>query len=141
MSCLTAGIAWVGLLSILAVALVAQAAETPREPSLGQNAAAAGDLRPPAVLPPTILDRFLHHADIIEITGRSYRLKDKARMEHDRALEWVITELIADHTELFKQFSDNPGFKKWLSDTIFGVTYEGGTISPSLQGMNPQMQS
>jgi len=26
-----------------------------------------------------ILDRFLHHAEIIEITGRSYRLKDKAR--------------------------------------------------------------
>jgi hypothetical protein len=26
-----------------------------------------------------ILDRFLHHADIIEINGRSYRLKDKAR--------------------------------------------------------------
>lgn len=26
-----------------------------------------------------ILDRFLHHADIIEITGRSYRLKDRAR--------------------------------------------------------------
>jgi len=26
-----------------------------------------------------ILDRFLHHADIIEITGHSYRLKDKAR--------------------------------------------------------------
>jgi DNA replication protein DnaC len=25
-----------------------------------------------------ILDRFLHHADIIPITGRSYRLKDKA---------------------------------------------------------------
>jgi len=24
-----------------------------------------------------ILDRFLHHADIIEITGRSYRLKAK----------------------------------------------------------------
>ena len=25
-----------------------------------------------------ILDRFLHHAEIITITGRSYRLKDKA---------------------------------------------------------------
>ena len=24
-----------------------------------------------------ILDRFLHHAEIIAITGRSYRLKDK----------------------------------------------------------------
>ena len=25
-----------------------------------------------------ILDRFLHHAEIIKITGRSYRLKDQA---------------------------------------------------------------
>ena len=25
-----------------------------------------------------ILDRFLHHAEIINITGRSYRLKDRA---------------------------------------------------------------
>ena len=24
-----------------------------------------------------ILDRFLHHAEIIKITGRSYRLKDR----------------------------------------------------------------
>lgn len=28
-----------------------------------------------------ILDRFLHHADIITITGRSYRLKDRAAAE------------------------------------------------------------
>jgi type I restriction enzyme R subunit len=49
--------------------------------------------------------------------------KQNARIEHDKALERVMTELIADHTELFKQFSDNPSFKKWLSDTIFGVTY------------------
>jgi type I restriction enzyme R subunit len=27
-------------------------------------------------------------------------------------------------TELFKQFCGNPGFKKWLSDTVFGVTYQ-----------------
>jgi len=32
-----------------------------------------------------ILDRFLHHAEIIEITGRSYRLKDRARTEKKRA--------------------------------------------------------
>jgi len=25
-----------------------------------------------------------------------------------------MTALLADHTELFKQFSDNPGFKKWV---------------------------
>lgn len=27
-------------------------------------------------------------------------------------------------TWLLKQFCDNPGFKKWLSDTVFGVTYQ-----------------
>lgn len=50
--------------------------------------------------------------------------KAAARLEHDRALQKVVIGMLADHTELFKQFSDNPGFKKWLSDTIFGVTYE-----------------
>ena len=35
----------------------------------------------------------------------------------------MLVELLADHTELFKQFSDNPAFRKWLGDTIFSVTY------------------
>lgn len=50
--------------------------------------------------------------------------KAAARLEHDRALQDVVISMLSDHTELFKQFSDNPSFKKWLSDTIFGVTYE-----------------
>jgi type I restriction enzyme R subunit len=51
--------------------------------------------------------------------------KAAARLEHDRALRDVVVGMLADHTELFKQFYENPSFKKWLSDTIFGVTYEG----------------
>ena len=50
--------------------------------------------------------------------------KQNARIEHDKALARVMTELITDHTELFKQFSDNPQFKKWLLDTVFGLTYD-----------------
>lgn len=42
----------------------------------------------------------------------------------DTALQRVMIDLLADHTELFKQFSDNPSFKKLLGDTIFGVTYQ-----------------
>jgi DNA replication protein DnaC len=34
-----------------------------------------------------ILDRFLHHAEIITITGRSYRLKDKAAKDADTPKE------------------------------------------------------
>jgi hypothetical protein len=32
-----------------------------------------------------ILDRFLHHAEILQITGRSYRLKDRATRENATA--------------------------------------------------------
>ncbi|KAF5089930.1 SWI2/SNF2 ATPase [anaerobic digester metagenome] len=51
--------------------------------------------------------------------------KQNARIEHDKALLRVITAMLSDHTELFKQFSDNPSFKKWLQDSIFAMTYEG----------------
>ncbi|MFC3207425.1 type I restriction enzyme subunit R domain-containing protein [Aquamicrobium soli] len=52
--------------------------------------------------------------------------KQNARIEHDKALQRAVIELLSDHTELFKQFSDNPSFKKWLSETIFAATYEQG---------------
>ena len=58
--------------------------------------------------------------------------KKTARIEHDAALQRVMVDLLSDHTELFKQFSDNPSFKKWLGDTIFGVTYQ--SVSPSSSG-------
>jgi type I restriction enzyme R subunit len=50
--------------------------------------------------------------------------KQNARIEHDRALGNVIIGLMKDDTELFKQFSDNPEFKRWLADTTFAATYE-----------------
>jgi type I restriction enzyme R subunit len=50
--------------------------------------------------------------------------KQNARLEHDKALQRVLIGLLADHTELYKQFSDNPAFKRWLADTIFTVTYD-----------------
>ena len=50
--------------------------------------------------------------------------KQNARIEHDKVLERVIVDLLNDHTELFKQFMENPQFKKWLSDTIFTSTYK-----------------
>lgn len=55
--------------------------------------------------------------------------KQNARVEHDKALKRAIVDLLSDHTELFKQFSDNPSFKKWLGDAIFSATYEGGGAS------------
>ena len=49
--------------------------------------------------------------------------RDNARIEHDKALLRVMTSVMKDDTELFKQFMDNPGFKRWLSDMSFGLAY------------------
>lgn len=58
--------------------------------------------------------------------------RQNARLEHDRALNRVILELLSDHTELFKQFQDNPGFKRWLADTVFDETYQPGAVRPKV---------
>jgi type I restriction enzyme R subunit len=50
--------------------------------------------------------------------------RQNARIEHDKALQRVMNALLKDDTELFKQFSDNESFRKWLTDTVFAVTYQ-----------------
>ena len=67
-------------------------------------------------------------ADTAYQNARKYSDKQNARIEHDKALVRVMTALLQDDTELFKQFSDNEGFRRWLADTVFGLTYgERGT--------------
>ena len=56
--------------------------------------------------------------------------RQNARIEHDKALERAMTDVLADHTELFKQFSDNESFRRWLSEMVFAVTYSG-SASPA----------
>ncbi len=58
--------------------------------------------------------------------------KQNAKLEHDKALNRVVLELLSDHTELFKQFSDNPNFKRWLTDTVFDATYQTGAVPPKV---------
>ena len=63
--------------------------------------------------------------DAAYYNARAHSDKQNARIEHDKALSRVMTALLKDDTELFKQFSDNESFRRWLTDTIFGLTYEG----------------
>jgi type I restriction enzyme R subunit len=50
--------------------------------------------------------------------------KQNARIEHDKALGRVMNGLLKDDTELFKQFSDNESFRRWLTDSVFAATYD-----------------
>lgn len=49
--------------------------------------------------------------------------KQNAKIESDKALNKAIINLMTDNMEIFKQFNDNPSFKKWLSDMVFALTY------------------
>lgn len=46
-----------------------------------------------------------------------------ARIELDKALGRVMISMMRDETQLFKQFSDNESFKKWLANAVFSATY------------------
>jgi type I restriction enzyme, R subunit len=63
-------------------------------------------------------------ADTAFQNAKKHSDRQNARIEHDKALAGVMTAVLKDDTELFKQFSDNPAFRRWLTDTIFSMTYE-----------------
>lgn len=68
--------------------------------------------------------------------------QQNARVEHDKALQRAILGMLTDHTELFKQFSDQPEFKQWLSDRVFDLTYRPrGAMSPDMFNLRQRMQS
>jgi type I restriction enzyme R subunit len=58
--------------------------------------------------------------------------KATAKIESDAALTKAILKSMTSGVELFKQFQDNPSFKKWLQEFVFTNTYN----NQPQQGMN-----
>ena len=50
--------------------------------------------------------------------------RENARIEHDKALLRVMTSMMKDDNQLFKQFMDDGGFKRWMTDRVFRLAYE-----------------
>jgi type I restriction enzyme, R subunit len=63
------------------------------------------------------------NADRAYRNARQNSDRQNARIEHDKALGRVMTAVLKDDTELFKQFSDNEGFRRWLTEAMFAMTY------------------
>jgi hypothetical protein len=51
-------------------------------------------------------------------------LYSRMNMGARSALTRVMTDVLKDDLELFKQFMDNESFRHWMADTVFGLTYE-----------------
>ena len=62
--------------------------------------------------------------------------KQNARIEQRQGPRPVMTAVLNDDTELFKQFMDNESFKRWMTDTVFGLTYE----QPEARGLTQVRQ-
>jgi type I restriction enzyme R subunit len=62
-------------------------------------------------------------ADTAYQNAKKRQDKQNAKIEHDKTLARVMTGGLKDDTELFKPFSDNEGFRRWLTDTVFALTY------------------
>ncbi len=62
-------------------------------------------------------------ADTAYQSAKKNSNRQNARIEHDKALLRVMAAMITDDTDLFKQFSDNESFRRWLTDMVFAQTY------------------
>ena len=49
---------------------------------------------------------------------------DNARIEHDKVLARIVTGMVKDDAELFKQFMDNEDFKRWMTARVFELACE-----------------
>ena len=55
--------------------------------------------------------------------ARQYPDEVNARVEHDRALDEVLVDMLQCSAELYKAFSENESFQRWLRNRSFSATY------------------
>jgi len=63
--------------------------------------------------------------------------KQNARIEFQSALGRVMNGVLKDDTQLFKLFADDESFRRWLTETVFALTYEpaGPASLPQHEGV------
>ena len=56
--------------------------------------------------------------------AKMYSDRQNAEIEFETALLKQVTESLRDGTEFYKKFTEDPDFKRWLSNRLFTATYE-----------------
>lgn len=58
--------------------------------------------------------------------AKKYSDRQNAEITYRRKVENKFQEIIFDQTELYRKFTDDPEFKKWLCETLFKMDYDKG---------------
>ena len=53
--------------------------------------------------------------------------RQNAQIEHDSAVQRLVTAMVRCQTELYKAYSGNEDFRKWLNGEMFRATYQDAT--------------
>jgi len=59
--------------------------------------------------------------------------RQNARITFEKKLENAFQDFIFDHTEAYRQYTDNSEFKSWLDDTLFEMDYDRGVTQLQLE--------
>lgn len=64
--------------------------------------------------------------------ARKYSDAENARIEGELAIKRAISSVLADHIQLFHQFTENSQFRVWVSSVVFDLLDEqlADTIGP-----------
>jgi type I restriction enzyme, R subunit len=76
-------------------------------------------------------------ADTAYQNARKNSDRQNARIEHDKALLRVMIGLMKDQTELFKRFQDDESFKRFVTDTVFALTYDQPSAGDGAISLSP----
>ena len=68
-------------------------------------------------------------ADMAFRNARQNSDRENTRIEGDKVLIRVMNSVMKDDAQLFKKFMDDPGFKRWMADTVFGLAYEQAKLT------------
>lgn len=52
---------------------------------------------------------------------------ETARVQMNEALRDVMLDMLQDQTDLFREYTDNEPFRRWLANAIFRMTYQQGS--------------
>jgi type I restriction enzyme R subunit len=63
-------------------------------------------------------------ADTAFQNARKNSDKQNARIEHDRAAQRAAISIMNNNTQFYKEFSDNPSFRRMVLDTVFSIVYD-----------------
>ncbi len=56
--------------------------------------------------------------------AKNFSDRQNAKITHEKKVIDKFQEIIFDHTELYKKFTDDPDFKRWLCNTLFELDYD-----------------